>query len=241
MWSKPRARQRYVPHLEVLEDRRLLAVKCKLIGSTLQIIGDGNPNAVMIADNGTGNTGNFAGTSIDGFDCSSFSGVNLNNTIVNNVVVTTNKASDSVTYNLTGTVSTPRNITVELGDGGDTFMFNASQNINATTGVLALLVCGGDGNDTINTTYSGELNGTFEYTVEGGKGNDPINTNISLSNSGGVFIGRVQAQNGNDKSLVYNLSISGSPTPAVLALLDGGPGNNFCVVSGGVAVINCKQ
>src|SRR5262249_49399908 len=85
---------RYLPCLESLEDRCLLAASASVSGSTLLVIGTDRPDRVQIVDNGTSLVNNVEAV--------------VNRVVftpgvaITNIIARTHGGNDSVVYTLTG-------------------------------------------------------------------------------------------------------------------------------------------
>src|SRR5262245_9112756 len=99
--SSPPARRRglsFVPRVEALEDRRLLAVSVSLGSSgTLLVTGDAAANSIEIRDNGTGAAGNITVIG-DGV-------MTTRPEVIRSIRITTRDGSDTVHWTLTGDLS----------------------------------------------------------------------------------------------------------------------------------------
>ena len=135
------AKGRFVPRLEVLEERRLLACKVVEAGGVLTITGDARANVVQIQDDGTKLTVTCDGKSTD---------VSAD---VTKVVVNTRQGNDRVSYQLTGDLASgaARTLVVDLGNGNDRFDGTLGGNLAAGAS-LGVTVRGGNGKDIINFT-----------------------------------------------------------------------------------------
>src|SRR5215470_4151014 len=98
------------PQLEALESRDCpSAAVVTYIPHTLLILGDSGDNTVKISDNGAGTVT----ASVDLGTAVTKSGINY-------ILVFTKGGNDTVNYNLTGTLTTPRLLSVDLGSLADT-------------------------------------------------------------------------------------------------------------------------
>jgi hypothetical protein len=141
--------RRFVPRLEVLADRSLPSVTAAIVPGTtiLQITGDEFDNAVTISDGGDQGVITVAGGELpQSFDAA----------LVDSILVQTFDGDDTVTYNLTGPLSTTRLVTVDLGRGYDTFTANLdNQTISGAGTNLGISVEGGRGGDTMVLNAAG--------------------------------------------------------------------------------------
>src|SRR5262249_10001173 len=141
--------------------------------------------------------------SIDAVPAVTKSGVNL-------ILVRTGGGNDTVKYNLTGPLVTPRVLTIDLGGVADTAANTNSATLDfggnainsyfaalvvgtagqdtvstanftgAITEVAALAVYGGGGADNINVAYQGALTGALALYLDGQGGNDTVSAKVSL-------------------------------------------------------------
>lgn len=123
---RTRARtNRYIPQLEGLEDRRLMAVNFSVTGVRLDVISDNAPGpgrgaplrneTVVITDNGTSGAGNIA------LKIGNAQAIPLNG--IRDIFIDLKDGKDKVTYSMTGDLQggVQRTVDVRLGGGVDTF------------------------------------------------------------------------------------------------------------------------
>src|SRR5438477_4313416 len=96
------------PELEALEGRDCPSAIVTAIPHTLLIVGDAGDNAVQITDQGNGTVT----ASVDSGPAVTRSGINA-------ILVLTRGGNDTVQYNLTGPIVTPRALAIDLGSGAD--------------------------------------------------------------------------------------------------------------------------
>jgi uncharacterized protein YjbI with pentapeptide repeats len=198
----PRRKKGFLPRLETLEDRCLLAVSVSQVGGTLIVTGDGRANNVSITDRGTASAGNIT-VSIDGNTLTATSGVT-------DIQVNTKGGNDKVVYNHVGILvgGAVRQVNVNLGAGNDTFAaeyqasglaagareiftvfggagnavenFNASPRVDIAAGAsLTALLRGKRGKNTFNINYVGKLDGGLQLVAFPGRGKNKIIRNIT--------------------------------------------------------------
>ena len=194
---------KYVPQLEALEDRQLLASSVTVNGSILTITGDNGNNWALIYDDGTGGPGNLTGY-VDGWNLSNWTG----NAAITHVYLNMLGGSDYINYVLTNDTFSTMQLRGDLGSSDDYFaaylvrgsllggafydfavdgsygndrmgMYANSGSLNVGLGAtLNFMLLGSSGNDHLLMNYSGILDGTVNYYANGGSGNDAI---------GGIF------------------------------------------------------
>jgi hypothetical protein len=226
----------FKPFLEVLEDRRLLAVSITVDGSTLFIKGSNSANTVVIMDTGSATAGNFVGSTIDGITTGDLAG-----TVITHVVVKLKDGSDTVTYSLSGDVVAPRDCTVNFGSGKDTFTFTEGEDISASGALAFYLNNNGGGADTIDISYSGELDGNLVASIVGGSGKETVDSDYTFSSgSAGFFNANYNMGEGNDSVTLSAVNLASS-SATILALVDGDDGDDTCTVTPNVSVLNCED
>lgn len=205
--------RRFVPLLEVLEERRLLAARVIEAGSVLSIIGDNKANDVQVVDDGVSLVVTCDGKTIDHSDD------------VTSVVVYGGNGDDTVTYQLTGdlTTNTMRSIRAFLGNGQDSF--DASLNGNLLAGAtLKLAAWGSNGKDTLSLDGASDVaeGALLMALFNGGNANDDIRTTLT-----GILLGDLQVEqhgeNGSDL-VAIDLTLEAGSTGNVSAKGFGGNG-----------------
>jgi hypothetical protein len=254
----PRAAS-FVPRVETLEDRRLLAATVTAAADgTLMIHGGAENDRVRIFDNGTAAVDNVV-VDVNGRMMSP-------EVTVTHIIVKTGSGNDTVTYNLNGPLvaSTSRNLFVDLGPGvnsfgarlrggllarsglsmnvrGGTNLSNigvkATGNFQIATGAtLNLILAGGSaGPDIINADYLGQLIGRINLFAEGGAGNDLINSQITVTpGSTGNVSAQLFGELGNDTLTLNARKQDLGDRVTFGGILNGGEGINTGAGSSGV-------
>jgi hypothetical protein len=169
--------RRFVPRLEALNDRWLPSVTIVTtgsIGATLQITGDDTANNIVITDDGTG-----AGITVNADGQPTWT-TPVGMTIAA-VVISTLGGDDTVTYNLTGPLTSTRLVSADLGKGNDSFTFNMNNvSVSGSATNLGIIANGGDGNDTLTLNAHGVSvapDATMSVQLYGQAGKDTINFN----------------------------------------------------------------
>jgi hypothetical protein len=140
--------RRFVPRLEVLDDRSLPSVSYVLNGSTLIVTGDDGVNTIIISDAGTD-----SGIIVNG-DGDPF----VATTPISAIVVQTLGGDDTVIYNLSGQLTTTRLVSVDLGRGADTFTVNLNgQTVSGASTNLGITANGDGGGDTLTLNGVGAV------------------------------------------------------------------------------------
>jgi hypothetical protein len=154
---------RFVPQLEVLEDRHCPSF-IGVQGHTLLILGDPTADTVSIMDSGNGTiSGTINGQSAAGTD-------------INHVVVHTRGGDDTLTYTLTNPLTSPLNLQIDMGSGNDTATLDFSPGITNTR--LKVDFTGGKGNDTLTTKFGAITNSELYFRSNLGKGNDTFDNTL---------------------------------------------------------------
>jgi hypothetical protein len=209
---------RFIPRLEVLNERALPSVTAEVDGGILRILGDQRANDIVVNDNGTDGTDAITVT-VDGTP--------LDFTLteaVTEVVVRSAGQQDTVTYNLTGDFATTRTVEVWLGNQHDTFTGNLGAWAVTADGDLTLTVHGGNGHDTLDVTGTGNVEGNLTVELRGGNGKDDIGVDLA-----GLFNGTIDltVSGGNGKDLVRaDVTAAAESTGTVTAKVCGGNGKD---------------
>jgi hypothetical protein len=209
---------RFIPRLEVLNERALPSVTAEVEGGILRILGDQQANDIVINDNGTSGTDAITVT-VDGEP--------LDFTLteaVTDVVVKSAGQQDTVTYNLTADLATTRTVEVWLGNQHDTFTGNLGAWAVTADGDLTLTVHGGNGHDTLDVTGTGNVDGSLTVELLGGNGKDDIGVDLA-----GVFNGTIDltVSGGNGKDLVRgDVTAAAESTGTVTAEFNGNNGRD---------------
>jgi hypothetical protein len=183
-----RPARRFVPRLQAFDERCLPTVTAVIVpgSNILQITGDANANTITITDNGTadgvtvvgdGQTFTFTGQQIDA------------------ITVDAGGGDDVVTYNLTSTLASSRNIDVHLGAGNDAFTANMNGQGLAPSISLDISTYGEGGKDalTLNAqNFNTDANSILNIDYVGGPGKNSVNFNYS---PGLLDLGSVILQN----------------------------------------------
>jgi hypothetical protein len=167
------------PNLETLEGRRLMTAAPSQVGirevtqkgyTELDVIGTNKGDTITINDNGTVAPGNISVNLPNGTTYTSKGGISV-------VKVQDGSGSDHVTYDLTGTLTSPQSVLINMGAGNNVFTGNITSDINTANG-LDLEVYGGAGNDNMVVNQTGAtLAGAFVPYFSGGSGNNTLTYN----------------------------------------------------------------
>src|SRR5262245_34025793 len=207
---------RFIPRLEVLNERVLPSVTAQVDGGILRIIGDQRANEIVVNDNGTDGTDAITVT-VDG--------TALDFTLteaVTKVVVRAGGQQDTVTYNLTGDFATTRTVDVWLGNQDDTFTGNLGAWAVTADGDLTLLAHGCNGQDVFDVTGTGNVEGDLTVKLYGGNGKDDVGVDLA-----GLFTGNIDlfVFGGNGKDVVRGeLTAATGSTGTVTAKVCGANG-----------------
>src|SRR5262245_30031378 len=119
LWKRPRNRpSQFRPVLEALDGRDCPIAVITAIPHTLLVLGDNGGNTVQLTGQGDGPLT----ASIDG-------GAAVTKSGVNDITVFTRGGNDTVKYNLTGPLGTPRVLAIDLGS---VFVDNVANQNSAT-------------------------------------------------------------------------------------------------------------
>jgi hypothetical protein len=214
--------RRFVPRLEVLEDRRVPVANFNVIGNTLIVTAPTTANqpgeTITILDNGGTGVNNIVAASGTTF---------VPNVHIDNVFVSTGRGNDRVSYNLTGDLLGSRFIGVSLGAGRD--RFNAVVRRDLRSGAsLNVNVSGGGGNDTLRMTQIGSLlpGSLVAFGASGGAGDDNLafqSTNLVTVNQGSAVLLNLAGGRGVDS---INGTYSGQQNGVLNIAADGGGGDD---------------
>ncbi len=187
--------------LESLEGRQLMAASAAQVGfqedastgtNTLIITGTNKADNIRIDDNGTAGAGSITVTLGNGSTYTTKSAIAQ-------IDLVAKGGNDTVNYNLTGDLVTPRVVLVDLGAGNDKFTDNLNGAINTTNG-LDLEVYGDAGNDTMTSNQVGNtLVGNAVVYFQGDAGNDNLSYNgLGMIAAGASFSPEFAGGAGND-------------------------------------------
>jgi hypothetical protein len=221
------SRGRFVPELELLEDRTAPAVQVVQAGNIVLVQGDGANNPVIVLDNGTRQGGAVRiGDGVTGQTLFSLRGRVVNPEMPLLILFRLGAGDDSVSYNLTDSLdgnqagrmgSAGRSLDVQLGAGNDVFRFaplsppgQLFNNIAVVNAGLLVNAVGGDGNDQIGLNLGAGLASvatTVLFQAVGGAGNDTLTSVVELF------------QTGPSPSLVLSSLVGGPGQDAFFSLL----------------------
>ena len=180
--------RRFVPRLEVLDDRSLPSVTYQVVDTTLIVTGDAGANSIIISDAGTD-----SGVIVNG-DGSSFQAT----TPISAVVVQTLGGDDTVVYELTGPLTTTRLVSVDLGRGADTFTVNLNgQTVSGASTNLGITAAGDGGGDTltlnaVGATVSPEARLSVDFHGQAGKDAIVFDYSFGFLDAGNVTLTKDQ-------------------------------------------------
>jgi hypothetical protein len=250
---------------EQLETRVVPAVTFNVVGQTLTILGDDNPNSIAITDDGS--LGGNITLSIDGGAPIGIVGH------ISIISVTTFYGNDFVSYTQTNNQQDNRKVTVDLGDDDDVFQAVLPKDMRARK-VQTITALGGEDDDalSINARGLGIPNGArANWTLDGGDDDDSISFRYKERITGklvangiggegednlfGDFVaftrtttgpstGRIVANlfgGDDDDALTLAMLNQGTSTSPLNGLIDGGDGDNTCVRTANVLAFNCEQ
>jgi len=250
-------KSRFLPRIDVLEDRMVLATSITA-GATTTITGDGGVNKVKIVDNGDGD--------LKITDLVSGSVTTVNN--VTKIKFDLKGGGDRISYTQTGNRTRSMTIDGKMGSGSDLFSgfiqgdilanrtldikvlgdsgadgidLTANTDVDVQAGAtMKLRLSGGDDKDRVDFNYQGELDGTMRYHLSGDGGDDNgagfIRATIraDLGSSGQVgLVGETALVEGNSGDDSLGHFVFKDPSDiflAVSAKVDGG--NGFLFFSG---------
>jgi hypothetical protein len=222
------ARNRFLPHLEALEDRYVPSTfSFNAATATLTVTGTAGKDAIVITDDGTNNAGAVKVTSNGHllFTSGPTAGVNQVHTINVN---TLGGDHDSVVYNLIGNmVANNRSIAATFGSGkGDSFAANVNGSL--VNAFLLLQANGGSGGDTLSGTMTGSLNGAsfLGFLYKGGTGKDKITIDATNSVDIGPLAQLTALADGGAGDDVIKIGYEGQMQGAFFLEAQGGAGND---------------
>jgi hypothetical protein len=251
--ARPR-RPRFVPRLEALEGRLLLACKVFESAGNLTIVGDNSSNVVQIDDTGTMTPGNVR-VFCDGV-------ITQTQGIIEFINVKMGSGKDLVQYSINGLTggngtTQPatgyRNVTVDMGGGNDVFLGNVTGTITAGSfldveadggpgnnrlsmnaavtvpagSIFNSTLTGGPGRTVMDTSFTGTLGGILNLLEEGGQGSN-IMSLTGTTGSGSTTLGKARLYGGRGNNVFRLVIAKGSPSDvgAIDGLVVGGPGLN---------------
>lgn len=176
--------RRFLPRLEVFDDRCLPSVTVSEGSGFLNITSDDQADKIVIKDNGTSAAGAVT-VNVNGVD------VWTTAEPIGVIQVIGGGGNDNVEYSLSGDLDVSRTVNAILGAGNDTFTANIT-NLSIASGVKLLINAFGEaGRDTFNLhTQNVTVNTTdpsmaLEVFLQGGRGRDTFNVNQDVT---GLFL-----------------------------------------------------
>ena len=159
--------------LEALEQRQCLSVTVATVGTELRITGDADDDTIDIVDSGAGH-----------IDVTGLGGAVLGaGDAIQRIRLNSGDGSDTVSYALSGPLTTPRTLIFRLGDGDtNSATFDLSAGINAN---LRIDAAGGDGEDTLGVTLGVITDADVQVKLDGKDNNDTL-TVSSVSGVAGL-------------------------------------------------------
>jgi hypothetical protein len=256
----------FVPRVEALEDRQLLAVTATVTtDGTLTVRGGAENDRIRLIDNGTSGVNNVTlvanGRTV------------MPGVAVSRIIVRTGGGNDTVKYNLDGVLATgvSRSLFVDLGPGNNAFAaklqgsllarsslsmnvnsgvgasamsVSATSNINiASTALLTMELSGGQtGPDMTQVNYRGQLSGTIILFGQGGAGDDRLGARMVLTPGS---VGGISAQYlggpGDDTFSMNIQRILLTDRAGFTAVLNGGTGFNQAAITPGVGLRHIQR
>jgi hypothetical protein len=222
--------RRFYPRFERLEDRCCPSTVA-IHGSTLLIHGGNSSSQIAITDDGQGNVS----ATVDGQTVSG-SGVN-------HVVVNTGKGDDTITYTLTGQLTTSEHLQFQLGKGTSQLTLDFSK---GTSGGDLAIGINGHGTDTVTSTFGDFNNTNLFFRANFGRGDDTVTTNLdgnilgtsqvrfNLHTGSGDDTVQFNAQGTSTDSTNPNAPMSGvqiDPSALLAINLNGGAGSDTATVT----------
>jgi hypothetical protein len=202
--------------VEPLEDRTCLST-LSVSGHILSITGDASANSqISIRDDGHGDV--TASVRAKGVTKS------ISAHGVSGIVVHTGNGDDSVSYSLTGKMTTSRSITIDLGSGQDAALLNFSKGVSASG--LNVKVHDGSGTDRVAAIFGAIHNTHLNLTSSGGSDIDLFDARFDGAITGTANV-VVNAQNGagwNGIDIGFQSNIASTSHVAVNAVGGKNPG-----------------
>lgn len=222
--SAHRTRERFRPHLEVLEDRNLCAVTgAALVGGVLTITCNADPDRIEIFDNGT-NTGlGDVQVLADGVPVSFAPG------LINTISVTTAGGKDEVIYKMNQPFQPflARGVTVNLGADKDKFTANLLS--FGQSADLTLAVFGGAARDTFTVNAVGanlDVNAKLTLNLNGGALSDKMTIDYQGALAGGSLLTISPKGNAGADTIDVTAKTDGSTGGTLVAEVFGGLGDD---------------
>jgi hypothetical protein len=166
--------RRFVPRLEVFDDRCLPSVTVSEGSGFVNIISDDQADKIIITDNGTSAAGAVT-VNVNGKD------VWTSAESIGVIQVIGGGGNDDVAYSLTGDLAVSRVVTAVLGAGNDKFTADFSNRTIASDAKFTVNAFGEAGKDTFNiyalnvTVNTTDPSYTPEVFLIGGRGKDTFN------------------------------------------------------------------
>jgi|GEM_PF-3581319 len=253
--------------VEALEDRRTPAVTFNVVGGTLFLNGDDQPNSIVITDTGSSGPNNVTVVA-DG------QGLVLPAVNISIIRVSTGNGEDFVSYTLNNNLRNNRKVVVDMGEDDDAFQgflqrparANKKMTLNVQGGddddaisvdakrfglangsYFYLTQDGGEGDDDLYFLYKATITGKIVYNAFGGDGEDTIYADLVAfeGTNDGPSTGRIVANiygQDDDDAITLLMSRTGASTSPLNGFADGGDGNdNTLVRTNNVAFTNFEQ
>jgi hypothetical protein len=210
-----------VPRVEQLEDRTLPVSNFLVLGNTLIITGPTTPRTpsetIFISDNGGSGLNNV--TAFGG-------GAPFRpNAFINTIQVLTGRELDTISYSLTGDLTSARTVNISTGGGQD--HINISLRANMLTGSSWTgIVNAGPGNDVLTVNQVGLLASgvKMSLTADMGAGNDVANVFTGgIINSGAAMAISLTGGTGSDQ--IFS-GFNGQSNGMQSLMIDAGSGND---------------
>lgn len=210
------------PKLEALEDRWCPSAATVSVHQGVMLVRTAHANdTVAITDDGLGHVS----ATISGADNDSASGDHIHA-----IVVRANRGSDSITYQLTGTMTKSEDLFLFLNHGHDSVTLNFSAGVAADH--LGVHIVDHGGHDAVTTTFGAITDTTLRFGASFFRGDDSLTLNLN-GNISGSADARFAAHGfrGNDVFQV-NAPAVNVDTAANLGInLDGHRGNDQMTVA----------